>query len=87
MVSDVHIGTGIHQAQELSAGGGVAHVHYCRRDISHHFIGVNERVNQRIGQGNQQEEYQYTLVLEHLFQLVRADMRESAEALPDNISE
>ena len=62
MRHDACFGTGIHFPQIFPAQGTARVVHHHGRHFTDCFVGIDERVYQRICQRNEYKEYQHTLV-------------------------
>ena len=60
------VGRGIHLAYELAARRAVAVVDHRKRNIAHHLIGINIRIEQRIAQRYEYDEDKYALVAHYL---------------------
>ena len=87
MRNDAYVGTSVYQPQVFAALHRTVRVDYYGRYFAHHLIGVDKRIDQRIGKGDEKKEYQDTLVFDAQFQLFLADVEQSVKSLFDGMSE
>ena len=76
---DLDVGRGVHPADERAALRRTAVVDDRGRYLAHDFVGIDPRVEERIGQRNEEDEYQDTLGPEQVGQLVVPDAKNSAD--------
>ena len=67
--NNTHIGRGINTTDEFSATDRARLIDDNGRHLAHHFVGIYPRIEQRIGQWHEQDEYEDARVVQDVLQL------------------
>ena len=60
----MYIGSAVHPTEKLAAARGVGRIDSHNGHLAYGLIGVDEGIDQRIGEGDEDEEYQHAGILE-----------------------